>query len=83
MERIQPLCPIRQDAKCMGAPCAMSLRSVRDDGVWVFTCALAGVVIGMLMAPPKDITIGSGNNITAGIPEDEKEEEAAEEQDGE
>lgn len=27
----------------MGAPCAMSLRSVRDDGVWVFTCALAGV----------------------------------------
>lgn len=43
MGRIQPLCPIRLDAKCMGAPCAMSLRSVRDDGVWVFTCALAGV----------------------------------------
>ena len=50
----------------------------------IAACTLAGVVIGMLMAPPKDITIGSGNNITAGIPEDEKEEEeAAEEQDGE
>ena len=40
-ERIQPLCPIRDDAKCMGAPCAWSVRHVRDDGVWVFTCAVA------------------------------------------
>ena len=56
----------------------------RELVLGVAACALAGVVIGMLMAPPKDITIGSGNNITAGIPEDEKEEEeAAEEQDGE
>ena len=29
----------------------------------VAACALAGVVIGMLMAPPKDITIGSGTNV--------------------
>ena len=36
-------------------------------------CTLAGFVIGMMMAPPKEITIGSGNTITAGIPEDEKE----------
>lgn len=42
MEPIQPLCPIRNDAHCMGAPCALSLRHVRDDGVWVFSCALAG-----------------------------------------
>ena len=55
----------------------------RELVLGVAACALAGIVIGMLMAPPKDITIGSGNNITAGIPEDEKEEEAAEEQDGE
>ena len=54
----------------------------RELVLGVAACALAGVVIGMLMAPPKDITIGSGNNITAGIPEDE-EEEAAEEQAGE
>ena len=55
----------------------------RELVLGVAACALAGVVIGMLMAPPKDITIGSGNNITAGIPEDEKGDEAAEEQDGE
>ena len=56
----------------------------RELVLGIAACTLAGVVIGMLMAPPKDITIGSGNNITAGIPEDEKEEEeAAEEQDGE
>ena len=53
----------------------------RELVLGVAACTLAGVVIGMLMAPPKDITIGSGNNITAGIPEDE--EDAAEEQDGE
>ena len=51
----------------------------RELVLGIAACTLAGVVIGMLMAPPKDITIGSGNNITAGIPEDE-EEEAAEEQ---
>ena len=56
----------------------------RELVLGIAACTLAGEVIGMLMAPPKDITIGSGNNITAGIPEDEKEEEeAAEEQDGE
>ena len=54
----------------------------RELVLGIAACTLAGVVIGMLMAPPKDITIGSGNNITAGIPEDE-EEDAAEEQDGE
>ena len=54
----------------------------RELVLGIAACTLAGVVIGMLMAPPKDITIGSGNNITAGIPEDE-EEEAAEEQAGE
>ena len=26
----------------MGAPCAYSVRHVREDGVWVFTCAMAG-----------------------------------------
>ena len=46
----------------------------RELVLGVAACALAGVVIGMLMAPPKDITIGSGNNITAGIPEYEKED---------
>ena len=54
----------------------------RELVLGIAACTLAGVVIGMLMAPPKDITIGSGNNITAGIPEDE-EEDAAEEQAGE
>ena len=54
----------------------------RELVLGIAACTLAGVVIGMLMAPPKDITIGSGNNITAGIPEDEKED-AAEEQAGE
>lgn len=38
--RIQPLCPIRSDAKCMGAPCAWSRRTVQEDGVWVFTCGI-------------------------------------------
>lgn len=36
--RIQPLCPIRSDARCMGAACAWSRRHVREDYVWVFTC---------------------------------------------
>ena len=35
-------------------------------------CTLAGVVIGMMMAPPKEITVGSGNTITASLPENEK-----------
>lgn len=38
--RIQPLCPIRNDAKCMGAPCAWSRRTVQEDGVWCFTCGI-------------------------------------------
>lgn len=46
-ERIQPICPIRSDAKCMGAPCAWSVRHVRDDGVWVFTCAVAEMAAGV------------------------------------
>ena len=56
----------------------------RELVLGVAACALAGVVIGMLMAPPKDITIGSGNNIIGDAHmDDEDEEEAAEEQDGE
>lgn len=39
-ERIQPICPIRADAKCMGAMCAWSSKHVREDGVYVFTCAV-------------------------------------------
>ena len=39
-ERIQPICPIRSDAKCMGAMCAWSSKHVREDGVYVFTCAV-------------------------------------------
>lgn len=46
-ERIQPICPIRSDAKCMGATCAWSVRHVRDDGVWVFTCAVAEMAAGV------------------------------------
>jgi len=39
-ERIQPICPIRSDAKCMGAMCAWSSKHVREDGVYVFTCCM-------------------------------------------
>ena len=56
----------------------------RELVLGIAACTLAGVVIGMLMAPPKDITIGSGNNIIGDAHmDDEDEEEAAEEQDGE
>ena len=56
----------------------------RELVLGVAACALAGVVIGMLMAPPKDITIGSGNKIIGDAHmDDEDEEESAEEQDGE
>lgn len=47
MARIQPLCPLRGDAKCMGAVCAWSRRTVREDGVWVFTCAACGGADGV------------------------------------
>lgn len=36
----QPICPIRKDAKCMGAMCALSRHSVDSKGVWLFTCAM-------------------------------------------
>lgn len=56
--------------------------SGRDVALGLACCALAGVVLGMLMVPPKDISIGCNNNIVAGNDDDEKEEaeEAAEEE---
>ena len=55
--------------------------SGRDVALGLACCALAGMVLGMLMVPPKDISIGCNNNIVAGNDDDEKEdaEEAAEE----
>ena len=35
----QPICPLRRDAKCLGAMCALSV--ARDDDERI-TCALAG-----------------------------------------
>ena len=43
-------------------------------------CTLLGVVVSMLLLPPKDITIGCNNHIVEGKPDDEEE---AEEADGE
>ncbi len=55
--------------------------SGREVAMGLACCALAGLVIGMLMAPPKVITIGSNNNIVGG--DADETEEAAEETDGE
>ncbi len=59
--------------------------SGREVALGLACCALAGVVLGMLMVPPKDISIGCNNNIVGGDVDDEKEdaEEATEEADGE
>ena len=56
--------------------------SGREVALGLACCALAGVVLGMLMVPPKDISIGCNNNIVGGDADDEKEEaeEAAEEE---
>ena len=37
-----PSCPLRHDARCMGAPCALSVRVGRPDGGGEYHCALAG-----------------------------------------
>ena len=37
----QPICPFRNDAKCMGAMCAWSRHTVNEGGMWLFTCAVA------------------------------------------
>jgi hypothetical protein len=42
----------------------------REVALGMACCALLGLVAGMLMAPPKEITIASNNDITAGIPEE-------------
>ena len=56
--------------------------SGREVALGLACCALAGVVLGMLMVPPKDISIGCNNNIVGGDADDEQEEteEAAEEE---
>lgn len=36
----QPICPIRKDAKCMGAMCAWSRHYFNDNGMRVFTCGI-------------------------------------------
>jgi hypothetical protein len=56
--------------------------SGREVALGLACCALAGVVLGMLMVPPKDISIGCNNNIVGGDVDDEQEEaeEAAEEE---
>lgn len=38
----QPLCPLRDGEPCMGAMCAWSRHTVNDDGMWLFSCAIAG-----------------------------------------
>lgn len=38
-KHMQPLCPIRSDAPCIGACCAWSRHTVEDNGMWLFTCA--------------------------------------------
>ena len=45
-EPYYPLCPIRQDACCMGAMCAWSVREVGPDGVWRFSCAPTATLNG-------------------------------------
>ena len=40
--------------------------SGREVALGLACCALAGVVLGMLMVPPKDISIGCNNNIVGG-----------------
>jgi hypothetical protein len=56
--------------------------SGREVALGLACCALAGVVLGMLMVPPKDISIGCNNNIVGGDADDEQEEaeETAEEE---
>ena len=55
--------------------------SGREVALGLACCALAGVVLGMLMVPPKDISIGCNNNIVGG--DADEKEETAEEADGE
>ena len=46
-------------------------------------CTLAGLVVGLLLAPPKSLSIGNGNRIIADNHQDEEDAEAAEEEAGE
>lgn len=39
-KHMQPLCPIRNDAKCMGAACALSRHVADSVAGKVFACAL-------------------------------------------
>ena len=41
-------------------------------------CTLAGLVVGLLLAPPKSLSIGSGNRIIADGHQDEEDAEAVE-----
>lgn len=54
--------------------------SGREVALGLACCALAGVVLGMLMVPPKDISIGCNNNIVGGDADEKEEAEEAEEE---
>lgn len=41
MAKYQPICPIRNDAGCMGAMCALSRHATGEGGELLFTCSLA------------------------------------------
>lgn len=41
MAKYQPICPIRNDAKCMGAMCALSRHVAGESGELLFTCSIA------------------------------------------
>ena len=41
-------------------------------------CTLAGLVVGLLLAPPKSLSIGNGNRIIADNHQDEEDAEAVE-----
>jgi hypothetical protein len=45
-------------------------------------CGLAGMVLGMLIVPPRDLAIGCGNNINA-VPSPEEALDTANDQTGE
>ena len=47
----------------------------------ITTCALAGILLGILISPNKTMTIGSnnGNNNSAALPQEPCEEKTAEE----
>jgi len=53
-KHMQPLCPIRRDAPCIGACCAWSRHTANDQGMLLFTCAMSGSRPGSAVIDRRD-----------------------------